>query len=773
MRLEPPAQLVAALERLGLAAAADFARVNAEVTRLARELPPFDALWIDALARARVLTPYQAAELHAGRADALRVGPFILCRAIAATTDAKTFRAKHAETGAIVRLSVAHLDEMPDSSDAVVERLSALVARGQRWDKEHTWPALDRAAVATAAGVDAGRLWAAAPWVEGRSIAEQLARCGRFPPTVVEAIARPLVALLAELEEAGLSHGRLTANAVLLTDRGGVVVLDPGLHAALQDIGVGDDRRACGRLLWQMLCGREPPEDRIIDPRRLAPQTSAALADVVVTLRRDDSTTAAREDHPLSPDGSQLTLWTLAERLPRSSDESRRAIVRFLRRRRRPTENWYASFLVRQPPVFDLGPWLKPAASLAATAVLLAIAWLSVQWLYAPYPATELAEAAVAHETAPNSKVTTSEPRALPRATEPVNATQPNEHATARSASPSLVQPTTYIEPTAKPPVAKRPLDLVLDASRPIDVAKLKFQPGQRVRGLSRQRPLLIVPAGGLTIPVEDVCFENIDFAVSNEAKQNTPLLRVEAARVEFCGCTFTGRTPQAERDAYTGPAIAWSLPQSDNAFASLPTGRITLIDCTFAQVDAAIACQGRGARACEIANVLHLGRGPLLKLIESPRQDEPLRLTLSRLTLRESGPLVDCGGEDGAPPLTIAADACVFSPREGQPLVSLTGGRAPKALTGLTWTGQSSLLAADTPFAAWCGGQGETEPLDDAAVSVAGLVRSRIEFAGKASDGPAASRAIHWLAPLPTADAPGIDARRLASPPAPPTNRG
>ena len=63
----PPAELVATLERLGLASGEQVARMGRRVGRLARELPRFDSVWIDALAQDGVLTPFQAAELNAGR----------------------------------------------------------------------------------------------------------------------------------------------------------------------------------------------------------------------------------------------------------------------------------------------------------------------------------------------------------------------------------------------------------------------------------------------------------------------------------------------------------------------------------------------------------------------------------------------------------------------------------------------------------------------------------------------------------------------------------
>jgi len=76
----PPQDLIALVERLELATARQVGRLARRARRLARGLPLFDSVWVDALAQARILTPFQAGEIRAGRGDSLRVGPYVLCR---------------------------------------------------------------------------------------------------------------------------------------------------------------------------------------------------------------------------------------------------------------------------------------------------------------------------------------------------------------------------------------------------------------------------------------------------------------------------------------------------------------------------------------------------------------------------------------------------------------------------------------------------------------------------------------------------------------------
>jgi hypothetical protein len=127
----PPVELVATLERLGVASGEQVARMGRRVGRLAKDLPRFDSVWIDALAQARVLTTFQAAELNSGRGNLLRVGAFLLCERLAHPCYVASYRAKNVESGEMVRLAV--VENAGPRANAILGQLKSHAGRdGER-----------------------------------------------------------------------------------------------------------------------------------------------------------------------------------------------------------------------------------------------------------------------------------------------------------------------------------------------------------------------------------------------------------------------------------------------------------------------------------------------------------------------------------------------------------------------------------------------------------------------------------------------------------------
>ncbi len=312
------------LVRLGLASRWDFRRVRTRVRRLARDLPLFESVWIDALQQGGVLSPLQAAELNAGRGERLSAGPYVLIERTESHGYAHTYRAREMATRQLARVTLAPLTDL--AADVCWPEAGRLEGLVQRFAGKpiHGVAAIERH------GVDNGRLWTAARWFPARSARDWLIRHGRLAPDQVLEIARQMVAALTDLERAGVVHGDVSASRLLLTHEGDAILSDPGLrailrptegyaHADLQpeafdylapervtEAGpptVASELYACAALWWHLLTGRAPlgggnsltklravQRARIADVRRLTVEAPKPLTDAIAQcLSRDPS----------------------------------------------------------------------------------------------------------------------------------------------------------------------------------------------------------------------------------------------------------------------------------------------------------------------------------------------------------------------------------------------------------------------------------------------------------------------------------------------------
>jgi hypothetical protein len=213
--------------------------------------------------------------------------------------------------------------------------------------------------------------------------------------------------------------------------------------------------------------------------------------------------------------------------------------------------------------------------------------------------------------------------------------------------------------------------------------------------------------------------------------------------------------------------AIVWQHGSDQRPAAiALPSGRIQIKNCVFRRVGVGIESRATGAIALEIVNSLYLGPGPMIRLRHAPAADEPLRINLSQVTVRDANALVDCrcfSPDDHSGEISIDASGCVLAPRAQAALLTLTSDTFPRSLLHeLKWTGQGSVVAGQVVFGRWCHGDGTRQTIDDATVSIAGLVRGEVEFAGKFDGNPASSQVVNCQAPLRDTDAAGASARDL-----------
>lgn len=774
----PPQDLVNLLARLGLARAEQVHGVRGRVRRLARDLPAFESVWVDALAQARVLTPYQALEINAGRGAALEVGPFVLHQPLASPGYARVFRALQRQSGRWVRLSII---ACPAGGAAeIAARLKALVQRSAGLSTaSNLLPVLEH-------GMAGGKLWAAANDIRGQTAAEWMIHHGRFPPAAVLEIAQQMLAGLLACEHAELVHGDLRPGQVLLDSHGKVWLPEPGLRLAVRpDEGFGHadlppeayeclapervsagapadtagDVYACGCLWWHLLTGRPAipgatslaklraaQTTNILDVCHLAPDVSTSLAETVADcLRRDPRQ---------RPDAFRR----LAVRLAIPARATRSQLVQSVRRSSHAFRRTSSIAAATRRPA---GWTMRFALAAGAVAVAMVGVWphWGQSWINR-WNSTGGESAAQRADAALGAPGQLSAEHAAPLAALPQSV-----RGSSSGGGREIVQ-ATWTEPTANV--------LELDAGKLQQLAELPLSDGMTVRAPEGKRATITVPPGGLAVDVEDIRFENADFvsdaAPAGRRGQSAAMIGLRAFKARFTGCSFQSAGASKLAADRLPAAIGWlGRPLANEDELTLPTGELTMERCVFSGVSAAIRCEIEAALTFELSQCLHLGPGPLVVLAEAPQVDEPITLAINHLTLRGASALLECRYDelgDGAGSLAIHAADCAFVPSPGGGLLVFKGTAHPGPLIEhLDWTGQGSVLSREAPLALWHGANGRIRAAAEELIQVAGLVRTEVGFAGDAEAGPGASRIVRWQVPLRSTDPPGIGDEELPWP--------
>lgn len=772
MSVQAPANLVHLLGRLRLASPAQIAAVGRRAVRLAGDLPDFESVWVDALAQRRMLTPWQAAEINAGRGEGLLHGPYRIQHRLDGPHYAQCFAAMHVESRREVRLYVARAVQRP-----LIDVLAQLQDLHQQ---SASLP--DHGGVIEDYGTTAGVVWAAYPASAGQSIRDWMTENGRLPPLAVLQIARAMAVRLSELETHSLVHGDLSAAGLLIEPSGNVRLTASGLRSVLRPqegysfcdlppeaydylaperIAAGTppsragDLYACACLWWHLLAGRPPfpggnaiaklkaaHAARVVDVRPYSPTVSSALAGAIEScLQRD-------------PNHRPRSFAEVAERLGPPTSAGQALVASLVRGgggawqgMRRPTRRKRA-----------VGRRSLLAASVGALAVLAVIAApLAVRW----------------HDKSePNSltaKPTTPEPRAAAMLVAPTE--RESERTSATSRVDPQVKAAAAIVPTAKPSVEPtvEPIveDLVLPAGEILRVEHLDLVPHVRVRGRGGNRPQLSVPRRGLVIAYEDVSFEGVDFIwdrrerePAESSEHSRAMLDLRSQTATFRGCSFSSRVDDA-------PA-AIRFAGASEALPGLG-GELVLTDCVFDGLSTVVDHRASGAISVELNNCLCVAAGPILRLSRPPQPGDPVHLLLERVTTRGDTAVLHCrygllAGDTGAITITANGSALAGGGRAG--LVILSGKTRPEPLVkALTWSGQGSIVTPQTPLLIWHLEASRMSELPDDDLPVAGLVRGALEFAGRPDGPPDASRVVRWQVPLRSPDPPGADPSKLFSP--------
>ena len=786
MRADPPAELVEKLERLQLATAADLLAVQGRVRQLANDLPLFPSVWVDALAQARKITPFQAAEINAGRGERLAIGGYLLTMPLLSVGYADYYRATDARSKRAVHLLVASApangpaangqsDVVPPADSAVAQLLQ--LVEDQATDADRHIIRLN------GAGADSGRVWIAYPPTHAKPLCDILERTGRMPGVAVLEVARQMAEALAALETAGTLHGDLSPRTVWIDRRGIVQLAFSGVRAVVRPnedfakpdlppdaydylapertcdgtaASVSSDLFSCACVWWHLAAGRPPfgggtsrrkvravQSAKMADLKRFAPDSPAALVAALAAC--------SNKDLPRRPGSFQA----LADLLGPSNAFGRRAVASVYGKigggKRGVMRTLQTAVRAR-----DATAWMATLAGCAV--VVAAVAWPLMRDRIPP-PSSP--------RTYPNARQTVM-PLANARP-QPVHVQRDSE-----------VVSTSYVEPDSGPrhdrgaseAVRSRssqqsavgiPPPVVLSAERPIDWNSTAptLHSGQTVRGRPGERPLVVVPPAGLVVAVDDIRFENVDFIWRPDSDapidpERAALVELRASRACFAGCTFQA----ISRGPNTRPiAIVWSGPRRAGPF--LPAGRLELIDCVVSGVASGIDARLSAPLEIKIDDTLCLGPGPLLQFDQPPKADEPIEISLMNSTIRDAAELImfHCNrtppSETGS--ITITTNDCVLAPGARRPLVLFAGSTSSADLAkSIQWSGQGSLSPTGARVAARVGRSGPANT-DEVEVSIDGLVSGRIEFAGPPDAGSSASRVTHWLAAAQSADPPGI----------------
>lgn len=744
--MEPPSD--ALLQRLRdwrLCRPADLRRAHSRVRRLARDLPAFDSVWIDALVQLGCLTPFQARVLESPTPEQLLLGNYLLQDELGHGRWTRSWLAKS--------LSQSHV--------VVVKRIAApreasadVSQRGRELVRRAAGVAKSGCVLPSACWEDAQGFYLAAPFVGGTPLSELLVRRGRFPANIVWAIGRQLLAALAEIHRSGIVHGDLRLSQIRLTKAGRAVPVETGyrpvltpeitLHAGLalesydsvapETIGVGcaptptADLYALGCLLWQLLAGRPPfptaeplaklaahQTRAVSDVCEWAPETPVALAAGILQLTARDP-----KDRPASAE-HLLREWGASGYAARSTVSS------FLQQFQETVPH------LQSPITASPGRWVMVAAGLFAVSGL---AWAMAD----RGMRTELLS--VSQRWWNTSKPTDAD------------------------------APKAFDHRLLFPPLSADGL-IVLSEPGPYSIAEIRFAGHLRIQGAEGVLPEIVVRDEPLRLAAETVQLENVRLRFESplrQLEQADGLVMVHSQQFTMKRCVIdTGlgrpRGPAATMIPATG--IGWKLFDPLAADA----GRLHVTDCVFQGSGPAIFANG-SARNAVLENLLHLGTGPLLALVPEDGNRYPA-CELRQLTLRESGALLRLHSESTPANrhlLRITAHDCVFGlqAKGNVGLIEFDAAAAPVwRERDFVWNGDGSVLLESSPLAVWTDIETRNRtPVEADEWMVDGLTRGRFLFAGLPTANPADSRVVECDIPRTSTTLPGIDPERLPVPP-------
>lgn len=326
------------------------------------------------------------------------------------------------------------------------------------------------------------------------------------------------------------------------------------------------------------------------------------------------------------------------------------------------------------------------------------------------------------------------------------------------------------------------------------------------IRGATGINPVIHVGREPLRIAANEVTLLNVAIRrtpLAQAARANVPplsaMLLLRSNRVSIEGCEFETDLNPATTDATTisptaasaTASLAW-LPRDEATSENGDSTRVATTDTNSGPADSirqfAISntvFRGSGAavllaetpEAMTLTNCLKVGGGAFLTLGRKAVA-RPIAIELTRVTLRDSGPLLRFGGafaeQASAPPVQVVANDCVFalrpalnrSPGEASlaaSLIEIQTARPRRQLAqSIRWQGRDSFVPPGLELLVVTDPARGTIPIPvtNADEQFESLLASELDFAGPASGPNADSRLIRLAAPRssPSASLPGFD---------------
>jgi eukaryotic-like serine/threonine-protein kinase len=748
------------LVRLHLCSDRDFRRSRRIVRKLARGIPAFDFVWIDALVQLGSLTPYQAKVLQSAQPEQLCIGPCVLLERLGSGNDSATYRARgpQGETLALKRLHTLG-DELPH----IAARLRDAIEKTRGFESPHV--------VAPHALIEqAGGLVVLSGFRYGLTCKELLVRRGRFAPEIVAEIGRQLAHGCASLEARTLLHGQIRLDNVRITSAGNAVLVDAGIGCALdkgvlirddippdaydaiapERIGTGSplttasEIYAFGCLLWQMLAGRPPfptadplaklaahQSRGVPDVRTIAPDTPANLAEAVRACTHPD------------PDQRPATFAAIARRFGTPTPSGGQRLARFLRR------------FDGAAPSDQLTPERPTRFPTAAVALLLFVLSGAALFLVRHGATAELLRVGNGRPLPAGTATSDSAGDPSPQFASPARTVEAPRGRTA-----DFTQP-------LPPPNADGVIEL---AEGPYEAETIHCVGDLLIRGKGAKPATILVDDRPLQLGCRKLALERVIVRCVPRRNSAAPssadaLVQVRSQELAIGDCAFVSASDRAgpgrsalDRSEESVAAIVWTAAPARDPDA----GRIRLTNTVFATSRTALRCASPPSRI-EIDNCLKLGGGMLDFDERSAGRD--ISVVAQHVTLRQAswlcclarGPKVANGQLH-----LVLRDSVFDLAGRGAALIRVVSPTQPSGRgRAVLITGSDSVIRPEVPIVGWSKpGTDAVTPVDARGLSVEGLAVGDFQFVAATPAAGADS-----ASSLAQAAASAIDLRSLAIP--------